>query len=456
MTTETTTPGSGVTSRPPLFPHQELALQRLTENNRYLLALDMGSGKTRTVLEALTEDHLPALVIAPKRVAENVWGPEQEAWRPDLTLAIAAGDPARRKRSLGQGADITVIGRDNANDALGAQEWRTVVLDELSGYKSRQTKRWKTARKITTDAKYVWGLTGTPAPNGLLDLWAQVYLLDKGARLGTGITKFRERYFTPGRQLSNGVITEWLLKPGADRRIHGLLEDIALSLNAEDLALSLPPVGHNDVTVPLPPKVKHLYRGMKDTLVGESELLGNVTVTAVNAAVLSSKLQQISSGVLFPDDAAVTGEPAQRLHWEKVNAVKEIIEGTGSPVLVLYQFREERQMLLEELPGAVDDSIPDLQKRWNDGQIPVLVAHPGSVGHGLNLQYGGHTIVWASHTWSSEEYQQVNKRMARPGQKHPVTIHHLFSPGTIDRPILKAVDGKISVEAALLEHLRAR
>lgn len=395
-------------------------------------------------------------MIAPKRVAENVWGPEQEAWRPDLSLAIAAGDPARRKRSLGQGADITVIGRDNANDALGAQEWRTVILDEISGYRSRQTKRWKTARKITTDAKYVWGLTGTPAPNGLLDLWAQVYLLDKGARLGTGITKFRERYFTPGRQLSNGVITEWLLKPGADRRIHGLLEDIALSLNAEDLALSLPPVGHNDVTVPLPPKVKHLYRGMKDTLVGESELLGNVTVTAVNAAVLSSKLQQISSGVLFPDDAAVTGEPAQRLHWEKVNAVKEIIEGTGSPVLVLYQFREERQMLLEELPGAVDDSIPDLQKRWNDGQIPVLVAHPGSVGHGLNLQYGGHTIVWASHTWSSEEYQQVNKRMARPGQKHPVTIHHLFSPGTIDRPVLRAVEGKITVEQALLEHLRAR
>lgn len=395
-------------------------------------------------------------MIAPKRVAENVWGPEQEAWRPDLSLTVAAGDPARRKRSLGQGADITVIGRDNANDALGAQEWRTVILDEISGYKSRQTLRWKTARKITADAKYVWGLTGTPAPNGLLDLWAQVYLLDKGARLGTGITKFRERYFTPGRQLSNGVITEWLLKPGADRRIHGLLEDIALSLNAEDLALSLPPVGHNDVTVPLPPKVKHLYRGMKDTLVGESELLGNVTVTAVNAAVLSSKLQQISSGVLFPDDAAVTGEPAQRLHWEKVNAVKEIIEGTGSPVLVLYQFREERQMLLEELPGAVDDSIPDLQKRWNDGQIPVLVAHPGSVGHGLNLQYGGHTIVWASHTWSSEEYQQVNKRMARPGQKHPVTIHHLFSPGTIDRPILKVVEGKISVEAALLEHLRAR
>lgn len=331
-----------------------------------------------------------------------------------------------------------------------------LLVHNCSGYKNRQTKRWKTARKITADAKYVWGLTGTPAPNGLLDLWAQVFLLDKGARLGAGITKFRERYFTPGRQLSNGVITEWLLKPGADRRIHGLLEDIALSLNAEDLALSLPPVGHNDVTVPLPPKVKHLYRGMKDTLVGESELLGNVTVTAVNAAVLSSKLQQISAGVLFPDDAAVTGEPAQRLHWEKVNAVKEIIEGTGSPVLVLYQFREERQMLLEELPGAVDDSIPDLQKRWNDGQIPVLVAHPGSVGHGLNLQYGGHTIVWASHTWSSEEYQQVNKRMARPGQKHPVTIHHLFSPGTIDRPVLRAVEGKITVEQALLEHLRAR
>ena len=442
-------------TRPPLFDHQKLALQRLRDNPRYILALDMGAGKTRTVLEALTDDHLPALVVAPKRVAENVWGPEQERWRPDLTLSVAAGSPAQRRRAIEQQSDITVIGRDNVADVVGARQWRTVILDELSGYKSRQTKRWKLARKLTADVKYVWGLTGTPAPNGLLDLWAQVFLIDKGQRLGTGITAFRNRYFMPGRQLSNGVVTEWLLRPGADRRIHELMEDVALSMNAEDLALSLPPVTHNEVIVPLPPKVKHLYRQMKDTLVGESELLGNVAVTATNAAVLSSKLQQLSAGILFPDDAQITGAPAHRLHWEKVNAVKEIVEGTGSPVLVLYQFIEERQMLLEEVPGAVDASIPDLQKRWNDGQIPVLVAHPGSVGHGLNLQHGGHTIVWASHTWSSEEYQQANKRVSRPGQKHPVTIHHLISPGTVDRPTMKAVEGKISVEQALLEHLRA-
>lgn len=445
----------GPPGNPPLFDHQRLALQRLQDNPRYMLAMDMGSGKTRTVLEALTADHLPALVVAPKRVAENVWGPEKDRWRPDLSLSLAAGAPAARRRALAQGSDITVIGRDNAADALGGP-WRTVVLDELSGYKSRQTKRFKVARKLTADVKYVWGLTGTPAPNGLLDLWAQVFLIDKGQRLGTGITAFRNRYFMPGRQLSNGVVTEWLLRPGADRRIHQLLEDVALSMNAEDLALSLPPVTHNDVTVPLPPKVKRLYRQMKDTLVGESELLGGVPVTAVNAAVLTSKLQQISAGILFPDDAQITGAPAQRLHWEKVDAVREIVEGTGSPVMVLYQFREERQMLLEGLPGAVDDSIPDLQRRWNDGEIPVLVAHPDSVGHGLNLQHGGHTIVWASHTWSSEAYQQANRRVSRPGQKHPVTIHHLFSPGTLDRAVLRAVEGKITVEQALLEHLRAR
>lgn len=414
-------------------------------------------GKTRTVLEALTEDHLPALVVAPKRVTELVWPAETRRWRPDLRVEIAAGTPAARRKALASGSPIVAISRDNLADAIGGP-WKTIVFDELSSYKNRSTKRWKAAKKLSWGgrAKYVWGLTGTPASNGLLDLWAQIYLLDGGERLGTGITKYRERYFRAGRQLATGVVTEWLIRPGADRRIHELLEDIALSMDAEDLALSLPPVTDNEIEVPLPPDVRKVYRGMKDTLVADLELLGDgAVVTAANAAVLSAKLSQISAGLLFPDNASITGEPPKILHWEKTRAVAEVVEETGSPVLIFYRFNAEKDMLLKEIPGAVTIDTPNFQERWDAGDLPAVVAHPASAGHGLNLQHGGHTVVWVTHPWSLEEYQQANRRVSRPGQKHPVMIHHLWSPGTIDRSIRRSLDGKDTVQRALLDHLRS-
>lgn len=443
--------------RPPLFPHQETALRFLREHDRCALWLDMGAGKTRTVLEALTEDHLPALVVAPKRVTELVWPTETTKWRPDLRAEVASGTPAARRRALGSGAPIVAISRDNLREAVGGP-WRTIVFDELSSYKNHSTKRWKAARDLSWkgSAEYVWGLTGTPAPNGLLDLWAQVYLLDRGERLGSGITKYRERYFRAGRQLASGVVTEWLLRPGADRRIHELLEDIALSMDAEDLALSLPPVSDNDIEVPLPANVRRIYREMKDTLVADLDLLGDASVvTAANAAVLSAKLSQISAGLLFPDNASVTGEAPKILHWEKTRAAAEVVEETGSPVLIFYRFNAEKEMLLKEIPGAVSIDTPDFQRRWDAGELRAVVAHPASAGHGLNLQHGGHTIVWTTHPWSLEEYQQANRRVSRPGQKHPVMIHHLWSPGTVDRSIRRSLDGKDTVQSALLSHLRS-
>src|SRR5699024_11083131 len=274
-----------VDGRPPLLPHPETALEFLRTHPRAGMLPDMGSGKTRTVLEALTPGPLTALVVAPKRVTELVWPSETTKWRPDLRVEVASGPPAARRRALGSGAPIIAISRDNLGEAVGGP-WRTIVFDELSSYKNRSTKRWKAARDLSWkgSAEYVWGLTGTPAPNGLLDLWAQIYLLDRGERLGSGITKYRERYFRAGRQLASGVVTEWLLRPGADRRIHELLEDIALSMSAEDLALSLPPVSDNDIEVPLPANVRRIYREMKDTLVADLDLLGDASVvTAANA-----------------------------------------------------------------------------------------------------------------------------------------------------------------------------
>lgn len=443
--------------KPPLFPHQVTALRFLEEHPRGALFLDMGSGKTRTVLEALSEDHLPALVVAPKRVTELVWPSQTKLWRPDLRIEVAAGTPAARRRALGSGAPIVAVSRDNLADAIGGP-WKTIIFDELSSYKNRATKRWKAAKKLawSPGVEYVWGLTGTPAPNGLLDLWPQIYLLDGGERLGSGITKYRERYFRAGRQLSTGVVTEWLLRPGAERRIHELLEDIALSMDAKDLALSLPPVTDNDIEVPLPPDVRRVYREMKDTLVADLDLLGDATVvTAANAAVLSAKLSQISAGLLFPDEASITGEPPKILHWEKTRAAAEVVEETGSPVLIFYRFNAEKEMLLKEIPGAVTLDTPDFQERWDAGELRAVVAHPASAGHGLNLQHGGHTIVWTTHPWSLEEYQQANRRVSRPGQKHPVMIHHLWSPGTVDRSIRRSLDGKDTVQSALLSHLRA-
>jgi len=232
---------------PPLHDYQRTAVDHLLRNPRAGLFLDMGLGKTAVALTALTPAHLPALVTAPKRVTEHVWPVEARLWRPDLRVDIAAGSPAQRETALTSGADVVVIGRDNLSGAVHhAHRFRSFVIDELSGFKSRTSKRWKAARSITDPRggrrmPHVWGLTGTPSPNGLLDLWAELNLLDGGQRLGTTITSYRSRYFMPGRQLPSGIITEWVLRPGADKKIHALIEDICLSMGTDGHSRNLSP-----------------------------------------------------------------------------------------------------------------------------------------------------------------------------------------------------------------------
>ena len=441
-----------------LHDYQRQAVQFIQERRKAGLFLDMGLGKTAISLTALNADSLPALVTAPKRVAENVWEAEAALWRPDLRVVVAKGTPKTREAALASGADIVVIGRDNLADAVPhAHRFKTLIMDELSGWKSRASIRWKAAKKITQapSVTHVWGLTGTPTPNGLLDLWPQMFLLDGGNRLGTTLGGYRERYFVAGRQLPNGVITEWNLRPGADKRIHKLLEDLCLSMDT-DGKVDLPPVTYNTISVPLPPKVRQIYKSMKNDLVADMTVLGGEIHSAVNAAVLTSKLAQICAGFMYVDDADIRDRAYDVLHKEKVAALKEIVEGTGSQVLVAYRFQAELDLLKEGL-GSLAHTLDEdgVIQRWNSntGQVPVLLAHPASAGHGLNLQHGGHTMVWATVPWSLEEYMQMNKRLARQGQKHPVIIHHLIAPHTVDEAVLQRLAEKKSVQQALLDHL---
>lgn len=441
-----------------LHAYQKDAVAFLQNRRRAGLFLDMlvGLGKTAISLRALTPDMLPVLVTGPKRVAEEVWDVEVAKWRPDLTVVIAAGTPAKRKAALESDADIIVIGRDNLADAIPfTGKFKTFIMDELSGYKSRASQRWRAAKKVAAKMDQVWGLTGTPSPNGLIDLWAPMYLLDGGEALGTTLGGYRERYFSAGRQLHNGVVTEWNLRPGADGHIHRLLERTCLSMKT-DGKVDLPPTTENIVEVPLLPSVKKVYKEMKTTMVVGLELLGGEIHTASNAAVLSGKLSQICAGFLYSDEAEFNGGKYTVLHREKAKAVQEIVEGTGSPVLVAYRFKAELDLLKEAL-GSLAHTMdePDVVKRWNRGEIPVLLAHPASAGHGLNLQDGGHTMVWATLPWSLEEFQQMNKRLARQGQKSPVIIHILQSPRTIDPAILQALTEKASVQDALITHLES-
>lgn len=445
-----------------LHDYQLVARDFLRQQNRSALFLDMGLGKTAASLAALEPRHLPVLVVAPKRVAEEVWHVEKDLWRPDLTLVVAKGEPAARQAALSSDANIVVLGRDNLRDVLALKRttpFKTVIIDELSGYKSRASVRWKTMNKIVraTTTQHVWGLTGTPVPNGYMDLWSQVALLDGGQRLGKNITTYRGRYFMPGRQIANGVIVEWNLRPESEGHIKELIGDICLAMATEG-RIKLPRVTVNRVATEMPFAVRRAYKTFSDTMVADlREIFGGEIHTAANAAILTSRLSQMTSGFVFVDDADLHDGDWTPLHLEKIHAIEEIVESAqGSGVLVAYRFIPEKLMLLQALGDkahTIDE--PDIIARWNRGEIPVLLVHPASAGHGLNLQYGGHTVVWTGPTWDLEWWDQLNKRVARQGQKHPVVIHVLLANKTVDQMIQARVEGKATVQGNLLAYLES-
>jgi len=415
--------------------------------------------KTAVVLSALEPRHLPALVIAPKRVAEQVWHIEKDLWRPDLVLHRVVGSPEQRQALLDEPGDVHVISRDNISSVRPHHRFRTLIIDELSGYRSRNV-RWKATRQLArrTSVKHVWGLTGTPAPNGYMGLWAQVGMLDNGERLGKSIGPYRARYFHVERQLPTGHLL-YGLNPGAEDEIKRLIEDICLSMES-DGRVELPEFTVNPVAVELPSAVKKVYNDLATTQVADCEaIFGGEIHSAANAAALSDKLAQVTAGFLYVDDAAYRPELERRytpLHTEKIKAVEEIINSTGgSGVLVFYRYRAELEMLQTAISAAIHIDEPAAIERWNRGEVPVLLAHPASAGHGLNLQHGGHTIVWTSPTWDLELWDQANKRLHRSGQQHPVVAHVLLANGSIDHLAKKRVTEKAEVQNDLLDYLRS-
>ena len=397
------------------------------------------------------------LVIAPKRVAEDTWSRESEKWDHlnHLTISKILGDEKHRLEGMTAEADIYVINRENVkwlvDKCREKKHWPydMVVIDELSSFKSNRSQRFKALRTVMPLVKRVVGLTGTPTPNGYMDLWSEIYLLDGGQRLGKTIGGYRERYFNPG--MRNGyTVFNWILKDGADSAIQKKIEDICVSMKAADY-LSMPERIDNRVEVMMSQAELKVYRQLEKEKI--LELSEDNVVVAPTAAAIANKLLQLANGSVYDNSGQII-----RIHERKLDALEEILDCNQEPVLVFYNFKHDLEALQErfkELHPRILDNSRDIEE-WNDGRIRLLLAHPASVGHGLNIQAGGHIIVWYGLTWSLELYQQANARLYRQGQKHAVIIHHLITRGSIDEDVMKVLAGKGDMQAALMEAINER
>src|SRR5690625_795040 len=436
-------------------------MQQVIDKPEIGLFLDMGLGKTITTLTAVTEllhDYFSVhkvLVIAPKRVAEDTWSRETEKWQHTQYLRVSKvlGTRQEREDALEAEADLYVINRENVSwlvDLYG-KKWPfdMVVIDELSSFKSNQAKRFRQLRKVRPLIERIVGLTGTPAPHSLIDLWPQLYLLDRGERLGPKITGFRNQYFNPERrEPCRYIVYNWEPKEGAEEAIHEKISDICISMKAKDY-LQLPERVDNVISVNLNKKEREVYKKLERDRLLEFE---DQDVVANNAAGLMGKLLQIANGEVYDDEQGTV-----HIHDRKLDALEEIIEeAQGQPILLFYSFKHDRDRIRKRLKQAEELDQEDAIKRWNNGEIPLLVAHPASAGHGLNLQDGGHIIVWFGLTWSLELYQQANARLDRQGQQHSVIVHHILVEDSVDEQVLKVLQGKEKGQDALLEAVKAR
>ena len=399
-----------------------------------------------------------ALVIAPKRVAQDTWSRECEKWEHlhDLRISLVLGTAKQRKEALAARADVYVTNRENVvwllEDSGFPFDYDIVVIDELSSFKSNKAKRWRALRKVIGTAPYVWGLTGTPAANGYLDLWPEIYLIDQGKRLGKTLGAYRNAYFIPGAH-KGYVVYDWRLKPGAKNKIDGRLSDLCLTMSKEDW-LTMPGITYNTIPVTMGAKERKLYERMKrdhilTTLEGhEDKDIG--AVIAETAATLSGKLLQMANGAVYDENKDVV-----HIHDAKLEAMDELLEtANGQPVLCFYAYKHDLVRLRERYPKADTIDEDGAIRRWNNGEGELLLAHPASAGHGLNLQEGGHIIVWFGLPWSLELYQQANNRLYRMGQEHPVIIHHLVTEHTLDERVMSALTGKAATQKSLLDALK--
>ena len=438
----------------------------LREHNRGCLFLDMGLGKTVTALtvaKELLDDFFidKVLVIAPKRVAEDTWSREAAKWDhlKDLRISKVLGNLKQRKAALETDAEIYVINRENTQWLVeylnGKWPFDLVIIDELSSFKSAKSKRFRTLRRVIRGSGYVWGLTGTPASNGYMDLWAEIFLIDNGERLCKTLTKYRMAYFNPGRRRGN-IVYEYYLKPGAKQLIDKKLSDICLSMSKEDW-LQLPPIIYNKVTVYMSEDEREVYEEFKKEKVlpifrNAVVSLGDMesAIVADTAAVLSGKLLQMANGSVYDDKDGVF-----HLHDRKLDALEDIVDtSNGQPVLVFYCYKHDLDRIRDRFKEAVLLKGPNDIDRWNNGEIQMLLCHPASAGYGINLQQGSHIIVWFGLPYSLEQYQQSNARLHRQGQEKTVIVHHIICDDTLDEKVLDVLQKKDATQRSLLEALK--
>lgn len=442
------------------LPHdyQQYAIDFIKDNEVAAILLDMGLGKTVITLTALNDlifdsfEIRKVLVIAPLRVARDTWPAEIKKWNhlKHLRYSVAVGSEMERISALRKDAEIYIINRENVdwlvNKSRVPFEFDMVVIDELSSFKSHQSKRFKSLLKVRPFIKRIVGLTGTPSSNGLMDLWAQFRILDMGKRLGRFITHYRSAYFLPDKRSADRIFT---YKPadGAEEMIYERISDITISMKSADF-LKLPECIINEVPVYMNEKEQRIYETFKADMVAR---IKGEEIDAANAAVLSGKLLQMANGCIYDEE-----KRALKIHDRKQDALEDLIESAnGKPLLIAYWFQHDLQRIKERFTVREIKSSKDIAD-WNDGKIPVAVIHPASAGHGLNLQSGGSTLVWFGLTWSLELYQQCNARLHRQGQLETVVIHHIITKGTIDEDVMAALVRKEKIQNALINAVKAK
>lgn len=447
------------------IPHdyQRYCINRMVSEDILGLLLDMGLGKTVITLTAVNDlrynrfQICKVLVIAPKKVAEDTWTREADKWEHLRLLRVipVLGTLKKRIKAINTPGDVYVVSRDNVQWLVdyyrNSWPFDTVIIDELSSFKNPQAKRFKALCLVRNHIKRIYGLTGTPAPNGLMDLWAQIFLLDQGQRLETAIGKYRERYFEPDKRNRERVFT-YAPKFGAEELINNKLRDICISLSAKDY-LELPERIDNVRYIKLDSKAQEKYDRMQEDMLLE---IDETTIDAGSAAVLSNKLLQLCNGAIYDEDRNVI-----EIHDNKLEAFMEIVEAAGGkPILVFYNFQHDLSRIKKALSktglNVSELKSPTSITDWNEGKIDILLAHPASAAYGLNLQAGGNIIVWFGLNWSLELYQQANARLHRQGQKQAVIIHHLAIAESMDEEVMAALENKRATQDDLLEALKAR
>ena len=425
-----------------------------------------GLGKTVTTLTAVKElkynrfEVRKVLVIAPKKVAEGTWTKEKDKWEHTKMLRVSQvlGSRTKRVRALNSPADIYTINRENVvwlvDYYRNSWPFDMVVVDESSSFKSHKAKRFKALASVEPHINRLVELTGTPSPNGLDDLWAQLYLLDGGERLGKRYTQFRERYFQPDKRGADGMIYSYEAKPGTEESILRTISDICISMKAEDY-LELPEITFHQIPVVLDAKAEKAYRELERKMVLELPE-DEEEISVASAAALSNKLLQLANGAIYDDDRNV-----HEVHNCKIEAFLELIESLqGKPALVFYNYQHDRERILKALEKS-KLRIRELRNTqdeddWNAGRIDILLTHPASSAYGLNLQQGGNHVVWFGLTWNYELYTQANKRLHRQGQTERVIIHHLVCEGTRDEDVMQALERKDDVQEWVMQSLKAR